>query len=45
MVICKGTNGAYYPMSDKWPELIGESRRIRYFRGFIVVSPKAKGAA
>jgi hypothetical protein len=40
MVICKGTNHAYYPMSDKGPALIGGSGRIRYFRGFILVSPR-----
>jgi hypothetical protein len=40
MVICKGTNHAYYPMSDKGPALIGGSGRIRYFRGFILVIAK-----
>jgi hypothetical protein len=40
MIICKGTSHAYYPMSDKGPGLICGSRRIRYFRGFILVSPK-----
>jgi hypothetical protein len=44
MVICKGTNDAYYPMSDKALALTGGSRRIRYFRGFILVSPKTSGA-
>jgi hypothetical protein len=44
MVICKGTNHAYYPMSDKGPAFVGGSGRIRYFRGFILVSPKHSGA-
>ena len=40
MVICKSTTHAYYPMSGKGPDLIRGTGRIRYFRGFIVVSPK-----
>ena len=45
MVICKGTSHAYYPVSDKGPDLIYGSRRIRYVRGFILVNPKDSGVA
>jgi hypothetical protein len=44
MIVCKTTNHAYYPMSDRGPALIRGSRRIRYFRGFVLVSPKGSAA-
>jgi hypothetical protein len=44
MVVCQSTNHAYYPMSDKGPALIRGSRRIRCFRGFVLVSPKGSAA-
>jgi hypothetical protein len=44
MVICQGTKHAYYPMSDKSSALNSGSARIRYFRGFILLSPKDSGA-
>ena len=40
MVICKGSCNAYYPRPDKGSDFICGSRRIRYFRGFVLVSPK-----
>jgi hypothetical protein len=43
MVIYKGTTHAYYPMSDKGPDLICGSRRIRYVRGFVLVNSKESG--
>jgi len=44
MIICQSTTHAYYPMFGKGPDLVRGSGRIRYARGFIVVSPKASGA-
>jgi hypothetical protein len=44
MIIYKSTTHAYYPMFGKRPDLILGSGRIRYARGFIVVSPKDTGA-
>jgi len=44
MVICRGTTQAYYPMSDKGPDLIRGSRRIRFVRGFVLVNRKESGA-
>ena len=44
MVIRKSTTHIYYPLPDKGPDLMGGSGRIRYVRGFLVVSPKRSGA-
>lgn len=41
MIVCRGTHNAYYPRPDKGLGLICGTRRIRYFRGFLLVSPKA----
>jgi hypothetical protein len=41
MIIQTPTARAYYPMSNEQTGLIRGSGRIRYVRGFIVVSPKA----
>ena len=40
MVIYKGKHNVYYPTPDKGCGLICGSRRIRYYRGFLLVSPK-----
>jgi hypothetical protein len=45
MMICKGKSSAYYPVRVKGSGLISGSRRIRYFRGFMLVSPKDCEAA
>ena len=44
MVICKRTANAYYPMSSKRLDLIRGGGRIRYFRGFLLISSKNGGA-
>ena len=44
MVVCKCKHNVYYPMPDKGPGLICGSRRIRYYRGFLLVSPKQPSA-
>jgi hypothetical protein len=41
MIVCKGTQNAYYPRPDKGSGLICGTRRIRYCRGFLLVSSKA----
>ena len=43
MVIRKSTTHAYYPLPDKGPNLAGSNGRLRYMRGFLVVSPKPSG--
>jgi hypothetical protein len=40
MIVCKDKLNAYYPRPDKGCGLICGSRRIRYYRGFILVRPK-----
>lgn len=40
MIISKGKLNAYYPTPDKGRGLICGSRRIRYYRGFLLVMPK-----
>jgi hypothetical protein len=40
MIVCKDKLNAYYPRPDKGCGLICGSRRIRYYRGFLLVSPK-----
>ena len=40
MVIYKCKHNVYYPTPDKGCGLICGSRRIRYYRGFLLVSPK-----
>jgi hypothetical protein len=40
MIVCKSKLNAYYPKPDKGCGLICGSRRIRYYRGFLLVSPK-----
>jgi hypothetical protein len=44
MIICQSTTHTYYPMFGKGPDLVRGSGRIRYARGFIIVSPKTSGA-
>src|ERR1700758_5067321 len=44
MVVCKCKHNAYYPMPDKGCGVISGSRRIRYYRGFLLVSPKQPSA-
>jgi hypothetical protein len=41
MIIQTPTARAYYPMSSEQTGLIRGIGRVRYVRGFIVVSPKA----
>ena len=40
MIVCKDKLNVYYPRPDKGRGLIRGSRRIRYYRGFLLVSPK-----
>ena len=40
MIVCKAKVNAYYPGPTKGCGLICGSRRIRYYRGFLLVSPK-----
>jgi hypothetical protein len=40
MIVYKDRLNAYYPRPDKGCGLICGSRRIRYYRGFLLVSPK-----
>lgn len=41
MIVCKGTQNVYYPRPAKRSGLICGSRRIRYYRGFLLVNAKA----
>jgi hypothetical protein len=45
MMICQGKSHAYYPVRFKGSGLICGNRRIRYFRGFILLTPKDCEAA
>jgi hypothetical protein len=40
MVVCQGKHNAYYPKPDKGPGLICGTRRVRYYRGFLLIRPK-----
>jgi hypothetical protein len=40
MVVCQTQHSAYYPRPDKGPGLICGTRRVRYYRGFLLVRAK-----
>jgi hypothetical protein len=42
MIVCKGSLNAYYPGPDKCRGVIFGSRRVTFYRGFLIVSPKER---
>jgi hypothetical protein len=44
MIVCKDKLNAYYPRPGKGWGLICGNGRIRFYRGFLLVSPKQSSA-